>query len=206
MTREKSIILAARIVSMVFTPFYLPFVGMMALFVFSYLGLMPWAYKLQLLMLVYLFTILLPTILIHLYRRYHGWTLIELGHRERRMVPYVISILCYFFCIYVMDMLHIPHFMQTILIAALLIQIICALINVWWKISTHTAAIGGVAGALFVFGELFGFNPVWWLCLVLVLAGILGTSRMILRQHSLLQVVAGFLVGLTCSVIGLIYL
>lgn len=206
MTREKSIILAARIVSMVFTPFYLPFIGMMALFVFSYLGLMPWAYKLQLLMLVYLFTILLPTILIHLYRRYHGWTLIELGHRERRMVPYVISILCYFFCIYVMDMLHIPHFMQTILISALLIQIICALINVWWKISTHTAAIGGVAGALFVFGELFGFNPVWWLCLVLILAGILGTSRMILRQHSLLQVVAGFLVGLTCSVVGLIYL
>lgn len=206
MTREKSIILAARIVSMVFTPFYLPFIGMMALFVFSYLGLMPWAYKLQLLMLVYLFTILLPTILIHLYRRYHGWTLIELGHRERRMVPYVISILCYFFCIYVMDMLHIPHFMQTILLAALLIQVICALINVWWKISTHTAAIGGVAGALFVFGEFFGFNPVWWLCLVLVLAGLLGTSRMILRQHSLLQVVAGFLVGVSCSVVGLIYL
>jgi len=206
MTREKSIILAARIVSMVFTPFYLPFLGMMALFIFSYLGLMPWAYKLQLLTLVYLFTILLPTILIHLYRRYNGWTLIELGHRERRMVPYVISILCYFFCIYVMDMLHIPHFMQTILLAALLIQVICALINVWWKISTHTAAIGGVAGALFVFGEFFGFNPVWWLCLVLVLAGLLGTSRMILRQHSLLQVVAGFLVGVSCSVVGLIYL
>jgi membrane-associated phospholipid phosphatase len=206
MTREKSIILAARIVSMVFTPFYLPFLGMMVLFIFSYLGLMPWAYKLQLLTLVYLFTILLPTILIHLYRRYNGWTLIELGHRERRMVPYVISILCYFFCIYVMDMLHIPHFMQAILLAALLIQVICALINVWWKISTHTAAIGGVAGALFVFGEFFGFNPVWWLCLVLVLAGLLGTSRMILRQHSLLQVVAGFLVGVSCSVVGLIYL
>ena len=206
MTREKSIILAARIVSMVFTPFYLPFLGMMVLFIFSYLGLMPWAYKLQLLTLVYLFTILLPTILIHLYGRYNGWTLIELGHRERRMVPYVISILCYFFCIYVMDMLHIPHFMQTILLAALLIQVICALINVWWKISTHTAAIGGVAGALFVFGEFFGFNPVWWLCLVLVLAGLLGTSRMILRQHSLLQVVAGFLVGVSCSVVGLIYL
>ncbi len=206
MTREKSIILAARIVSMVFTPFYLPFLGMMVLFIFSYLGLMPWAYKLQLLTLVYLFTILLPTILIHLYRRYNGWTLIELGHRERRMVPYVISILCYFFCIYVMDMLHIPHFMQTILLAALLIQVICALINVWWKISTHTAAIGGVAGALFVFGEFFGFNPVWWLCLVLALAGLLGTSRMILRQHSLLQVVAGFLVGVSCSVVGLIYL
>ena len=204
--REKSIILTARVVSMLFTPFYLPLVGMMALFSFSYLGLMPWGYKLQVLTMVYLFTILLPSVLIHLYRRYRGWTLIELGHKERRAVPYVISILCYFFCIYLMHLFHIPHFMGTILYAALFIQVVCALINVWWKISTHTAAIGGVAGALFVFGEFFGFNPVWWLCVVLILAGILGTSRMILRQHSLLQVIVGFVVGIVCSVVGLIYL
>ena len=206
MSREKNIILAARVVSMVFTPFYLPVVGLVALFFLSYLSLMPVAYKLQVLTLVYFFTILLPTVLIHLYRKYQGWNLIELGHKERRMVPYVISILCYFFCVYIMDMLHIPHFMGTIVSAALAIQIVCALINVWWKISTHTSAIGCVAGALFVFGEFFGFNPIWWLCLVLMLAGILGTSRMILRQHSLSQVVAGFLVGVICGVLGLIYL
>ena len=192
--------------SMVFTPFYLPIVGLLSLFFLSYLSLMPLGYKLQVLTLVYFFTILLPTVLIHLYRKYNGWNLIELGHKERRMVPYVISILCYFFCVYIMDMLHIPHFMGTIVSAALAIQIVCALVNVWWKISTHTSAIGGVAGALFVFGELFAFNPIWWLCLVLILAGMLGTSRMILRQHSLAQVVAGFLVGLVCSVLGLLYL
>ena len=206
MSREKNIIMAARVVSMVFTPFYLPIVGLMALFFLSYLSLMPLGYKLQVLALVYFFTILLPTVLIHLYRKYNGWNLIELGHKERRMVPYVISILCYFFCVYFMDMMHIPHFMGTIVSAALAIQIVCALINVWWKISTHTAAIGGVAGDLFVFGELFAFNPIWWLCLVLALAGMLGTSRMILRQHSLNQVVTGFLVGVVCSVLGLLYL
>jgi len=206
MTREKGIILTARVVSMLFTPFYLPLVGLMALFLFSYLGLMPWGYKLQVLTLVYLLTILLPTVLIHLYRRYQGWNLIELGHKERRVVPYVISILCYFCCVYLMDLVHIPHFMGTIVSAALSIQVVCALINVWWKISTHTAAIGGMTGALFVFGEVFGFNPVWWLCAVILLAGILGTSRMILRQHTLLQVVAGYLVGVVCAFFGLIYL
>ena len=206
MKRDKTIILAARLVSLLFTPFYLPMVGLIALFTFSYLSLMPGAYKLQVLTLVYVFTILLPTILIHLYRKYKGWNLIDLGHKERRIVPYVISILCYFFCVYLMDLLHIPHFMGTIVSAALSIQIVCALINVWWKISTHTSAIGGVAGALFVFGELFGFNPVWWLCLVMILAGVMGTSRMILRQHSLSQVVAGFWVGVICSVLGLLYL
>ena len=206
MTREKGIILTARIISLVFTPFYLPVVGLTALFLFSYMNLMPWAYKFQVLAMVYLLTVVLPTLLIRVYRHYHGWSLFELGSKERRMVPYVISILCYFFCIYLMDYLHIPHFMSSIVTAALFIQIACALINVWWKISTHTAAIGGVAGALFVFAEFFGFNPVWWLCLVFVLAGILGTSRMILRQHSLSQVIVGFFVGIICSVVGIIFL
>ncbi|MBR1388519.1 MAG: hypothetical protein IJ569_02740 [Prevotella sp.] len=206
MTRERGIILTARIMSLVFTPFYLPVLGLTLLFVFSYMSLMPWGYKLQVLTIVYLLTVVLPTLLIHLYRRYQGWSLIQLGSKERRMVPYVISILCYFACINLMDSFHIPHFMSNIVGAALFIQIVCALINVWWKVSTHTAAIGGVAGALFVFGEFFGFNPVWWLCLVFILAGVLGTSRMILRQHSLLQVVAGFFVGVVCSIAGVILL
>ena len=205
MKRDKTIILTARVVSLVFTPFYLPIVGLIALFTLSYLRQMPWPFKLQVLILVYLFTVLLPTVLIHLYRRYQGWTLIQLGNKERRMVPYVISILCYFACAYWMDFMHIPHFMSNIVTAALFIQIVCALINVWWKISTHTAAIGGVAGALFVFAEVFAFNPVWWLCLVFIVAGILGTSRMILRQHTLLQVLAGFLVGIVCAIIGIVF-
>jgi hypothetical protein len=144
--------------------------------------------------------------MIHLYRRYQGWTLIELGHRERRMVPYVISIVSYFTCVYVMERLHMPHFMSSIIIAALLLQIVCALINIWWKISTHTAAIGGVAGALFAFAEYLNFNPVWWLCLIFFLAGLLGTSRMILRQHSLSQVVAGFWVGFVCAALAILFM
>jgi membrane-associated phospholipid phosphatase len=199
-------ILAARIVSMLFTPFYLPLVGLIALFLFSYLSIFPLAYKLQVLIMTYLFTILLPTVMIHLYRRYQGWNLIELGYRERRMVPYIISIVSYFTCIYLMERLHMPHFMSAIIIAALLLQIVCAIINVWWKISTHTAAIGGVGGALFAFAEYLGFNPVWWLCLVFFVAGLLGTCRMILRQHSLAQVVAGFWVGFICAAIAILFI
>ena len=197
--KEKNIILAARVLSMVFTPFYLSLVGLIALFTFSYLSLMPWAYKLTVLTLVYLFTILIPTLLIHFYRNYHGWTLIELGKKERRVVPYLLSIVSYFVCYYVMHRFNIPHFMSNILMAALVIQILCALINVWWKISTHTAAIGGVMGALQAFAVIFGFNPIGWLCLVLILAGMVGTSRMILRQHSLSQVCYGFLLGLVVA-------
>jgi membrane-associated phospholipid phosphatase len=119
--------------------------------------------------------------------------------KEKRVVPYVISILCYFGCYYFLNSVHVPHVIGGIVVVALVVQILCALINVWWKISTHTAAIGGVAGALIAFSFKFVFNPVWWLCLVLILAGMVGTARMILRQHSLLQVVMGFLTGFLCA-------
>ena len=206
MTREKQIILGARIVSMLFTPFYLPMLGLLTLFLFSYMSLYPWAFKFRVLLIVYLFTIFIPTLLIHLYRRYQGWTLIELGQKERRMVPYVISILCYLGCIYLMDAQHIPHFMISIVIAALAVQIVCALINVVWKISTHTAAIGGYMGALFVIADAFGFNPIWWFCLLFVLAGLLGSSRMILRQHTLAQVITGCFIGFLTAVLAIIYI
>lgn len=198
---EKNIILVSRIVSMLFTPFYLPLVGMSILFSFSYMNRLELTYRLSILCMVYIFTILLPTVLIHLYRRYQGWTPIELGARERRMVPYIISILCYTGCFYVMSIRNVASFMGRIVIAALVIQIVCALINVWWKVSTHTAAIGGVAGALMAFGILFNFDPTWWLCLVFLVAGVVGTSRMILLQHSLLQVVSGFGIGLLSAFI-----
>ena len=197
--RQTQLIFAARVLSMVFTPFYLPLVGMIALFTFSYMSLAPWQFILRILAITYIFTVLMPTLLIHLYRRSNGWTLIELGRKEKRMVPYAISIMCYTACYTLMEIGHIPHFISLILLIALAIQITCAVINVWWKISTHTAAIGGFEGALVAFSILFAFNPLWWFCVILVFAGTVGTSRMILRQHSLSQVVAGFMSG---TVIG----
>ena len=194
--KEKDIILSARIISMIFTPFYLPLVGLLVLFLFSYLNILPLAYKLFVLVMVYLFTVLAPTLLIHVYRNHQGWTPRQLGMRERRMVLYILSIFCYFACYYLMHVFHIPHFMSSILVAALMIQILCATINVWYKISTHTAAIGGMAGAILAFADIFDFNPLWWFCLTIIVAGMVGTSRMILRQHSLPQVLWGFTVGL----------
>lgn len=197
--KEKNIILAARIMSMIFTPFYLPLVGLVTLFLFSYMSLLPLAYKLPMLLTVYISTILMPSLLIHLYRRFQGWTSKELGRKERRIVPYLISILCYFGCFFLMEYRNTPRVISIILVAALVIQMVCALINVWWKISTHTAAIGGVAGGLVVYSIAFSFNPIWWLAFVILLAGMVGTARMILRQHTLAQVVAGFLVGVVCA-------
>lgn len=200
----KDIIYIAKALSAVFNPFYLSVVGLILLYIFSYLKFLPWNYKLFTLILVYTLTVLVPTMLIKYYRKYQGWSEHELAHKEHRMIPFVISILCYFLCFYVLNFYHAPRIIGSILLASLMIQVICAIINVKWKISTHTAAIGGVLGALMAFSAIFSFNPVWWMCLVILMGGLVASSRMILRQHSLEQVVVGFLVGTVCSYLSIL--
>ena len=204
--REKHIIFAAKALSVVFTPFYLPLVGLAVLLTMTYLSLLPWAYKLFLIVTFWVFTIALPSLLIRLYRRYRGWPPFMVASKERRVIPYVISIVSYLLCYYIMAYVHVPHFMGSILMAALVIQVVCAIVNLFIKVSTHMAAIGGVAGALMAFAAIFGFNPVWWLCVVFVLAGLVGTSRMLLRQHSLHEITLGFLVGVACAFVSVLVL
>lgn len=199
------ILVLSRYISLLFTPFYLPVMGLIAMFTFSYLSLLPTMYKLMVLLMVYCSTVLLPTTLIRLYRHYQGWSLVRLVSREGRVVPYIISIACYFMCFYLMNMLHVPHMMSSIVVAAIAIQVVCAMINQRWKISTHTAAIGGTTGAVVAFSFIFGFYPLWWLCVLIILAGMVGTGRLMLRLHTLGEVVGGFLVGAVVGYFAVIW-
>lgn len=201
---EKRIAIIARTLSLLFTPFYLPLVGMLALFIFSYLSILPWQYKFQVTIITYLFTILIPTMCIHWYHRYNGWTPWHLRERNKRMVPYLISIMSYLACFTLMKWMHLPHFMSAIIVAALFVQIVCAMINLWVKVSAHMAAIGGMTGGIAAFAFIFGFNPVWWLSLTILVSGFVGTSRMIMRVHTLTEICAGYIIGIITTFIVVI--
>lgn len=196
---NKYIVLTAQFVSLLFSPFYLPVMAFMVLFVFSYLNMLPLSYKAVLLGEVYVFTVLVPRFAIFLYRKLNGWTRRELGHRERRYVPYVLSITSYAALLYLMYRLHMPRFTLGIVTGALAIQVACSLVNPWIKVSTHSAAAGGVVGALMAFSFIFSFDPTAWLCLAIILTGLVSTSRLILRQHTLGEVGAGVLTGVICG-------
>ena len=209
LTSRKSILYTARLVSLVLTSFYLPLVCVLvlvALFTMSYLSLLPLPYKLMVLAVVAFFTIALPMffVITHLALRLEQWTARELGQKHLRMVPYAFSLAGYGSCVWVLSSMNVFHFILSIVIATMIVQIVCTVVNIWWKISTHTAAIGGVAGALVAFAEILSFNPVWWLCAVLLLAGVLGSLSMMVRQHTLPQVVVGFAIGFFCAIVGII--
>ncbi|MBQ0164718.1 MAG: hypothetical protein MJZ43_02355 [Bacteroidaceae bacterium] len=196
---NKYIIMAAQAVSLLFTPWYLALLGFVLLLIFSYLNMLPWQLKLMMGLMVYLFTVLLPYWSIYIYRRANGLTSRQMGQRERRLVPYAISILCYTALWWLMRFFNLPSFTQAVVAGALFIQILCAVVNMWVKVSTHAAAIGGIIGALMAFSLVFSFDPTGWLCLSILVAGVVCTARMILRQHTLGELGLGLLIGLLCG-------
>ncbi len=203
MVADRTMIRTARIISAIFTPFSIPFLAFLALFLFSYLRIMPTQLKLFVLGIVYSFTILLPTLTIFLFRKINGFDLQEMNLRKRRYIPFLLTILSYVFCLLVMHRMNIPWYMTGIILAALIVQVICVVVNLKWKLSEHMAGMGCIVSGLVSFSALFGYNPVWWLCIVILIAGILGTARIILGHHFLGEVLFGFLVGFVCTLLVL---
>ena len=202
---QKYLITAAKIYSAVFSPFYAPFWAFMWLFIFSYLRMWPLGYKVFVISIVLLFTVIIPRVTIDLFRRVNKWTHWQLSHREHRHMPYFITIASYIACLVLFMQLNTALFMRGMILATLVTSLICAIVNIWWKVSTHMAGMGGLFGTVIAFSYLFYFNPIFPMCCMLLLAGLMGSSRMLLRQHSLSQVIIGFLIGAFVTMVFILF-
>ena len=198
---EKRLMKIARVLSIVFSPFYTPVWILIVLFFNSYLQMLPIEYRLFLLFTVFIFTVFIPRLGINIFRMVMSWTHWQLSHREHRHMPYLLTICSYTVCLVVLSRINVVMFVRGVVMAAFVSQIICVFINAWWKVSTHMVGMGGMVGALIAFSNLFYFNPMWYVCALILLSGALGTSRIILRQHSLAQVIVGFIIGFVCSMV-----
>lgn len=200
---DKTLLRLAKITSMVFTPFSIPFLAFLILFICSYLRIMPITYKLIVLGIVYCFTIMMPTITIFLFQKINGFAFHELSERKKRYVPILLTLISYVFCLLMMHRLNIPWYMVGIILSALLVLIIGMAVNLKWKLSEHMAGMGAIIGGVVAFSALFGYNPVWWLSLFILIAGLLGSARIILGHHTLPEVLSSFGAGFICSMLVL---
>ena len=141
---DRTLIRTARIISGILTPFSIPFLAFLVLFLFSYLRIMPLQYKLIVLGIVYCFTILMPTMTIFLFRKVNGFARQDLSDRKKRYVPILLTIISYVFCLMMMHKLNIPWYMTGIILASLVVLVICIFVNLKWKLSEHMAGMGGI--------------------------------------------------------------
>ena len=198
--------IAARIVSGIFTPLIVPTITFLILFYFTYLNILPAAYKLTVLVMVYCFTMLIPSVGIFLLHKINGWGVSELRDRRKRFIPYGMALLSYAACLMTMYNMHLPRYMNGIIVSALICIALCTLINMKWKVSTHMASCGMMVGGLLTFSLIFHFNPLGWLSGFILLSGLIGTARIIICQHTMNEVYLGFVVGLICGMTGILYI
>lgn len=205
-TYEKALRVASRFLSAVFPPFVVPFVSFLLLFLFTYLAFMPLAYKGVVLGVVYLFTICIPMLSIYLYQRFCGKGIRELQDRVKRFIPYGLTAISYCACAIILYRLYVPRHLSAIIIANIFCMIVCGIINLKWKISTHATGCGMLTGGLLSYSMILNINPTVCLCGLILLSGLVGSARIILKQHSLLEVIIGFVAGMFCGIIGILFI
>ena len=104
-----------------------------------------------------------------------------------------------FFFLYKMLM---PFWLLAMLIGACVALVIALCINFAWKISAHAIGIGGLLGGVMGVARIHMINPYWAFIVVLIVAGLLGTSRIFLKRHTPMQVYAGFCLGFICTFVA----
>ena len=205
-SRTSALEVFSRILSAVFNPLLTPLYVFILLFQFTYMAIMPPAYKLFLLGIVATFTLLSPLLFIGIYKWINKWNMKELSERKRRFVPYLLTMMSFATCLLILYRMNFPYYFSGIITAYLLSMTVCALANFRWRFSVHLTGCGLLVGGLLAYSLLFQFNPVRWLCGFILLAGIQGTARISLHQHTLLEVIAGFVAGMFCGIIGILFI
>ena len=119
-----------------------------------------------------------------------------------RILPLLFSSIFYYLGYLILQRLPVFPIYNLFLIASILVQIALMAVSLKWKISAHSAAIGGLIGGVCALSFRLQENPVMTLSLLILIAGIVATSRLILLKHTTSQVYAGFLLGF--FIIGLI--
>lgn len=203
-TEFRTLIYTAKFISILFRPVYYPLLCTCILLALTPMSLLPLEYKLIEVAMMFVFTIALPSLLSILYRHIRHLSRTDMRKRKNRIVPYTIFILCYMIYLYLMHSVNLPYILLSVTIVSLFIQIVCTTIYLGWKISVHAAGAGAIISSIAAYGEVFQFNPLPWMSIAIIVAGLVGTSRMILRQHSLAQVIVGILVGLLCGFFGIL--
>ena len=116
--------------------------------------------------------------------------------REQRINPLAIAVVSYLIGFVLLKLMQAPNLVQGLMFCYATNTFLVLLITNWWKISIHTTAISGPLIAL-----MYQFGSLIFPFFILIL--LVGASRLILKRHTLSQVMAGAAIGIFSTVLQL---
>ena len=183
-------------ISVVFHPLIMPTLAFLFLMNSGfYFTLLSFDAKKIILLIVFLSTFLLPLVsigLMGLNTRFKP----DLNKGPDRVIPMLSTAIFYYVGFYALGRLDVYPVYKVFLISSILIIVVLMIISMRWKISAHMAGIGGLIGAFIALSLRLGLNSSLALSVFIGIAGLIGSSRLILGKHTSVQIYAGFLTGL----------
>lgn len=185
----------ARVTSIIFHPLLIPTLGFFLLLNSGfYFSILPWSVEKFILLVVFLSTCVLPALSIGLLSLSPKFD-VNMEKNTDRVLPLMISSVFYYLGYLILQRLPVFPIYKLFMIASILVQFGLLVISLKWKISAHSAAIGGLVGGFFGLSFRLQENPILILIALILVAGMIGTARLILGKHTSLQVYTGFLLG-----------
>lgn len=197
---ERMITRCAHLISWIFVPLLMPVYGILLIFNLSFLRFAPFGTKLVFTLIVFGANFLVPMLLVLLLKRLGMIQDVGLNGRKERLIPYIITILCLAGTGVFLYLKMAPVWVAMFYAGGALAGLVNLLVNFRWKISAHAAGIAGLVAMLIQVAKegAPGSGLVWWITGALLCAGLLGSARIWLGRHTLMQVLAGSAVGFLC--------
>ena len=130
---------------------------------------------------------------------------LEIIDRNERIMLYIPTMVFFFWTYQVLNKEY-HEFLSDVLLGAFLGVAVAFVINaVKDKISAHAIGMGGLFSIAVFASKLAVYNIAPIIMGVIVLAGIVGTSRLVLNAHTNREVYSGYLVGFLCMSLALIF-
>jgi hypothetical protein len=186
----------AKVISVIFHPLFMPLYGMIIIFtaptLFSYI---PFNVKKILLFVIATNNILVPLSLMPFFRYRNIIRSWNIETRKERIIPLLSVSFFYSVTSYIIFRLQIPLFIKSFIFATALLAIAVSIINFWWKISLHSVGAGALAGLVIALSVNMMIPLTWFLIPVLIIAGLILSSRLRLETHNPPEVYIGFITG-----------
>lgn len=165
-----------------------------------------------LLMMVFLTTCVLPVIAVALMKQLDMVSSFMLDKRQDRIGPFIISAILYLsLYLHLIRSGSFPHYLEICTFGVLLALFLAFFINNFVKVSLHAVGMGGLLAFGIFAVESFSYasvvrgdvplvgsiemNPVLLLYIIIVAAGLVCTSRLILKSHVPRDIYGGFIIG-----------
>ena len=161
---------------------------------------------LYLLLLIFITTFLIPVLSLLGLRGARSISRISMEERKDRLLPFTFITIFYFITAYLFRVkLELNPVLQIMLISISLIVLTVTIITFFWKISIHAAGAGGLAGFLLALAYLYPDHRIYLpFAGMLLLSGMIMSSRLKLNAHSPAQVYGGFMLGMAISFASLL--